>query len=77
MKKIILGISHILLVGVIGLCAVGVSLGVGVFRGVIDSTPNQTVIDVSPKGFSSFVYDAKKNQVAKLVSADSNRIPVS
>ena len=77
MKKIILGISHLLLVGVIGLCAVGVSLGLGVFRGVIDSTPNQTVIDVSPKGFSSFVYDADKNQVAKLVSADSNRIPVS
>ena len=77
MKKIILGISHLLLVGVIGLCVVGVSLGIGVFRGVIDSTPNQTVIDVSPKGFSSFVYDAKKNQVAKLVSADSNRIPVS
>ena len=77
MKKIILGISHLLLVGVIGLCAVGVSLGLGVFRGVLDSTPNQTVIDVSPKGFSSFVYDADKNQVAKLVSADSNRIPVS
>ena len=63
--------------GVIGLGAIGVSLGLGVFRGVLDSTPNQTVIDVSPKGFSSFVYDAKKNQVAKLVSADSNRIPVS
>ena len=47
MKKIILGISHLLLVGVIGLCVVGVSLGIGVFRGVIDSTPNQTVIDVS------------------------------
>ena len=77
MKKIILGISHLLLVGIIGLCAVGVSLGLGVFRGVLDSTPNQTVIDVSPKGFSSFVYDADKNQVAKLVSADSNRIPVS
>ena len=77
MKKIILGISHLFLVGVIGLGAIGVSLGLGVFRGVLDSTPNQTVIDVSPKGFSSFVYDADKNQVAKLVSADSNRIPVS
>jgi penicillin-binding protein 1A len=77
MKKIILGVGHLLLVGVIGLCVAGVSLGIGVFRGVIDSAPNQTVIDVSPKGFSSFVYDADNNQVAKLVSADSNRIPVS
>ena len=77
MKKILLGVGQLLLVGVVGLCVAGVSLGVGVFRGVIDSAPNQTVIDVSPKGFSSFVYDAANNQVAKLVSADSNRIPVS
>ena len=76
-KKVMLGALHLLLVGVIGLGIAGVSLGIGVFRGVIDSAPNQTVIDVSPKGFSSFVYDAKENQVAKLVSADSNRIPVS
>ena len=77
MKKILLGVGQLLLVGVVGLCVAGVSLGIGVFRGVIDSAPNQTVIDVSPKGFSSFVYDADNNQVAKLVSADSNRIPVS
>ena len=77
MKKILLGAGQLLLVGVVGLCVAGASLGVGVFRGVIDSAPSQTVIDVSPKGFSSFVYDADNNQVAKLVSADSNRIPVS
>ena len=77
MKKIILGVSQLLLVGVIGLCVTGASLAAGVFRGVIDSAPNQTVIDVSPKGFSSFVYDSQNNEVAKLVSADSNRIPVS
>ena len=76
-KKIILGVSQLLLVGVIGLCVAGASLAAGVFRGVIDSAPNQTVIDVSPKGFSSFVYDSQNNEVAKLVSADSNRIPVS
>ena len=77
MKKIILAVAHLLLIGVIGLGVAGAGLAVGVFRGVVESAPNQTVIDVSPKGFSSFVYDAKKNQVAKLVSADSNRIPVS
>ena len=76
-NKILIGAGQLLLVGVIGLGVAGVSLGMGVFRGVIDSAPNQTVIDVSPKGFSSFVYDAKEKQIAKLVSADSNRIPVS
>ena len=77
LKKVMLGIGQLLLVAVIGLGVTGAALGLGVFRGVIDSAPSQTVIDVSPKGFSSFVYDAKNNQVAKLVSADSNRIPVS
>ena len=77
LKKVMLGIGQLLLVAVIGLGVIAAALGLGVFRGVIDSAPSQTVIDVSPKGFSSFVYDAKNNQVAKLVSADSNRIPVS
>ena len=77
LKKIMLGVGQLLLVAFVGLGVIGTALGLGVFRGVIDSAPNQTVIDVSPKGFSSFVYDAKNNQVAKLVSADSNRIPVS
>ena len=77
LKKVMLGAGQLLLVAFIGLGVIGAALGLGVFRGVIDSAPSQTVIDVSPKGFSSFVYDAKNNQVAKLVSADSNRIPVS
>ena len=76
-NKILIGAGQLLLVGVIGRGAAGVSMGLGVFRGVIDSAPSQTIIDVSPKGFSSFVYDAKEKQIAKLVSADSNRIPVS
>ena len=76
-NKILIGAGQLLLVGVIGLGVAGVSMGLGVFRGVIDSAPSQTIIDVSPKGFSSFVYDAKEKQIAKLVSADSNRIPVS
>ena len=76
-KKILLGAGQLLLVAVIGLCIAGAAFGVGVFRSVIDSAPSNTVIDVSPKGFSSFVYDAKEAQIAKLVSADSNRIPVS
>ena len=76
-NKILIGAGQLLLVGVIGLGVAGVSMGLGVFRGVIESAPSQTIIDVSPKGFSSFVYDAKEKQIAKLVSADSNRIPVS
>lgn len=76
-KKITTSIGQLILVAVIGVCVAGASLGLGAFRGVIDSSPDMAEIDVSPKGFSSFVYDVNGNQTAKLVSADSNRIPVS
>ena len=59
-------------VGIICLCA-----GIGVFKGVIDTAPDISTIDVTPTGFSTFVYDLEGNQIAKLVSTDSNRIPVS
>lgn len=58
--------------GIIGLCA-----GIGVLRGVISSAPDISNIDVSPSGFSTFVYDNEGHEMAKLVSADSNRIPVT
>ncbi|MDD3205768.1 MAG: transglycosylase domain-containing protein [Lachnospiraceae bacterium] len=58
--------------GVIGICA-----GIGVFRGIISSAPEMANIDVSPTGFSTFVYDCEGHETAKLVSSDSNRIPVS
>ena len=62
----------LLSVGVIGICA-----GIGVFRGIISSAPDISNIDVSPSGFSTFVYDNEGHETAKLVSSDSNRIPVS
>lgn len=62
----------LLSVGVIGICA-----GIGVFRGIISSAPDISNIDVSPSGFSTFVYDCEGHELTKLVSSDSNRIPVS
>ncbi|MEG1848074.1 MAG: transglycosylase domain-containing protein, partial [Lachnospiraceae bacterium] len=58
--------------GIIGLCA-----GIGVFKGILDSAPDISNLNVSPTGFSTFVYDAEGHQSAKLVSEDANRIPMS
>ncbi|MCM1088034.1 MAG: transglycosylase domain-containing protein [Muribaculaceae bacterium] len=62
----------IISVGVLGACA-----GIGVFKGILATAPDIGNIDVTPSGFSTFVYDIEGNQTAKLVSTDSNRIPVS
>ena len=61
----------ILAVGIIGVCG-----GLGVVKGILASAPD-TDIDVSPSGFSTFVYDAEGNQIAKLDAEGSNRVPVS
>ena len=48
----------------------------GTYKGILEVSPDIGTIDVSPKGFSTFVYDIAGNETAKLVSMDSNRIPV-
>ncbi len=70
-------VMNALVIGVIAAVIIGCSAGIGVFRGIIASAPDIGNISVTPKGFSTFVYDAEGNQTAKLVSTDSNRIPVS
>ena len=52
-------------------------LGLGVFKGIIDSAPTITLEDATPTRYSSFIYDSKGNQMAKLIAEDSNRVPVT
>lgn len=76
-KKILLFALIICLVGMVGVGVIGASLGFGIFKGIVDTSPSIENIDVTPTGFSTFVYDNEGNQIAKLISQDSNRIPVS
>ncbi|MDC7294910.1 transglycosylase domain-containing protein [Butyrivibrio sp. DSM 10294] len=76
-KKLSLFGFYLVLASIIGLVIIGSSAGIGVFKGIIDTAPDITNINVTPTGFSTFVYDTDGNQIAKLVSTDSNRIPVT
>ena len=51
--------------------------GFGVVKGIIDSAPEISEINVVPTGYSTFVYDQQGNEIVKLVAQNSNRIPVS
>ncbi len=77
LKRISLFLVQIAVMACIAVGLIGIALGFGVFRGIIDDAPEISGIDVSPKGFSTFIYDADGNQTAKLVSSNSNRIPVN
>ena len=69
-------IATILLVVIAGTGVIGVCAMYGTYKGILEVSPDIGTIDVSPKGFSTFVYDIAGNETAKLVSTDSNRIPV-
>ena len=69
-------VTTVLVTVIAGTALIGASAVYGTYRGILEVSPDIGTIDVSPKGFSTFVYDTKNNEIAKLVSTDSNRIPV-
>lgn len=76
-KKLLLAILNLSLLGMISVGIIGVSMVFGIFRGVIDTAPSIENVKVTPTRFSTFVYDLEGNQTAKLISQNSNRIPVT
>lgn len=76
-KKLLLAILNLSLLGIISVGVIGISMAFGIFKGVIDTAPSIENVKVTPTGFSTFVYDLEGNQTAKLISQNSNRIPVT
>ena len=76
-SRILILVLTVLLVIVAGAGVIGVSAGYGTYKGILEISPDIGTIDVSPKGYSTFVYDSEGGTTATLVSTDSNRIPVS
>lgn len=76
-KKLTLYLVRFLIIAIIAGSILGACAGFGVFKGIIDTSPEITNIDVSPSGFSTFIYDSEGKQTAKLVATDANRIPVT
>lgn len=76
-RKLLLAVMNLTLLCILAASIIGISLGLGVFKGIIDTSPSIENVKVTPTGFSTFVYDLEGNQIAKLISQNSNRIPVT
>lgn len=76
-KKLLLAVLNLSLLGIIAVGIISISMAFGIFKGVIDTAPSIENVKVTPTGFSTFVYDLEGNQTAKLISQNSNRIPVT
>ncbi|HKM03012.1 MAG TPA: transglycosylase domain-containing protein [Lachnospiraceae bacterium] len=76
-KMFTLTMLKALLICFVSLGILGLSLGIGTFKGMIASAPSISNIDVSPSGFATMVYDSSGHEIIKLVAADSNRTSVT
>lgn len=55
------------------ICVVSGSAGIGVMKGIIDSAPDISEIDVIPTGYSTTVLASDGTQIATLVASGANR----
>lgn len=76
-KRARVSFIRVLFVSLVALCIAVTCLGVGSFRGVIDTAPDVDDIDIMPLGYATFLYDDAGNQIRKLAAPDSNRLPVT
>lgn len=63
----------VILVAALSTAVIGICLGIGAFKGILSSAPDVDPSTVLPRGFATVVYDAKGNELTKLVAANSNR----
>lgn len=72
-KMFLVSVLKLILVGVMSTMIVGICFGIGAFKGILNSAPDVDPAAVLPQGFATVVYDAKGNELTKLVAANSNR----
>ena len=72
-NKVKLIVLKILLVVVIVAGAAGISSGIGVMKGIIDSAPDISKIDVTPTGYSTTVLAANGEETATPRRSGANR----
>lgn len=72
-KFLLLAIKFLLVIAAF-VCVFSVSLGYGVFKGIIDSAPEIDVASIEPSGFATMVYDSEGNHTETLVKSGANRL---
>ena len=76
-RKLGLTIVELCLIAVVGIGICGVAAGIGIFHGILESTPKIRVNDVIAVGEATIVYDKEGNEIDQYVSTNSNRIQIN
>ena len=73
-SKLVLWLAKLVLVLFTVGIILSVSLGYGIFKGIIDAAPEIDVASIEPSGYATMVYDSKGNLTETLVKSGSNRL---
>ena len=76
-NKFLLGLFKTFFIFLCVFGVVGISVGIGMFKGIIDSAPDVNIDSIVPQGFATTVYDSAGNLTATLVMEGSNRDPAT
>ena len=76
-KKAGFTVFRVFVICFILVAVIGVSAGLGGFRGIIDSSPELDLNDIAPKEFKSYIYSMDGTLEHEIVGTNSNRIYVS
>lgn len=76
-NKFFLGLIKTIFIFFFAFCIIGASIGVGMFKGIIDSSPEINIESIVPQGFATTVYDSAGNLTDTIVTAGSNRDPAT
>ncbi|MBO5283636.1 MAG: transglycosylase domain-containing protein [Lachnospiraceae bacterium] len=76
-RKAALLVLKLFLVAIVGIGIIGISAGIGMYKGILASTPEISPSDVAPVGAATFVYDCEGNKLDELIAVNSNRIIVT
>lgn len=72
-KMVIVTALKLLVIAALSTAVIGLCFGLGMFKGILSSAPDIDPASVLPTGYATVVYDAKGNELTKLVAANSNR----
>lgn len=76
-NKFFLGIFKTFFLFIFAFCIIGASVGIGMFKGIIDNTPEINIDSIVPQGYATTVYNSKGELTDTLVTAGSNRDPAT
>ena len=76
-RKILLTAVRLILTAFVGVVICAAAGAIGIYRGILSSTPTIRLSDVVAIGEATIVYDCEGNEIDQYVSTNSNRIQIN